>query len=199
MLLPRILVLAVSSVVLALAPPTVDALVCSKFADTATYNAVLAQMTTCEKLTSITLSLPLADKKTQQPQLCAKCTELKTTIVTSGAVPDCKYEPAGKKLDKFLQKLFGTCVGGSSSSGSDDDDDDDSGSTGSTGSTAVVTTTKAPSTMTTKAPSTTTTKTPASSTNNGTAAGANGNLQVADIEGTLLYAKCRDSFPCLVH
>lgn len=195
MLVPRILALVVSSVVLALAPPTVDALVCSKLADKTTYNAVLAQMTTCEKLTGITLSLPLADKKTQQPQLCATCTELKTTIVTSGAVPDCKYDPTGKKLDKFLQRLFGTCVGGSSASGSDDDDDDDdddgSGSTGSTGSTVVVTTTKSPST--------TTTKTPASSTNNGTAAGTNGNLQVADTEGTMLYAKCRDSFPCLVH
>ncbi|GAB9475093.1 Tkl protein kinase [Globisporangium polare] len=184
-MLPRILVLAVSGAVLALAPLTADAIECSKLADKTQYNAVLAQMSTCENLTGVKLEWPLADKKNQQQKFCATCTALLETIVTKDAVPDCKYEPAQIKLLHLLQKTFRPCVGGSSASDSmsgSDDDEDGSGSTGgSTGGSAVLTATTKPA-STTKAPSTTS-KTPTSSSN-GTAAGTNGNAQVADSEAS---------------
>lgn len=179
-MLPRILVLAVSGAVLALAPLTADAIECSKLADKTQCNAVLAQMSTCENLTGVKLEWPLADKKNQQQKFCATCTALLETIVTKDAVPDCKYEPAQIKLLRLLQKTFRPCVGGSSASDSMSGSDDDEDGSGSTGGSAVLTATTKPA-STTKAPSTTS-KTPTSSSN-GTAAGTNGNAQVADSEG----------------
>lgn len=109
---------AVALALSALWTPQVHAVACTNPSIATEYAVVRAEMTTCETLTGLTLTLPTTGSK--KKTFCAECTELKDGILSS-TIPSCKITQSdgqSYQLQKLLEKLFRPCVGGSSASDS---------------------------------------------------------------------------------
>ncbi|KAF1317270.1 hypothetical protein FI667_g14872, partial [Globisporangium splendens] len=101
------------------ATPVVPA--CTDASMVAKYNAIQAQMKTCQAASGVAMTLPLGVNKKQK--LCDVCTDLKTMTIQK-ALPKCTVTLASVgtiRLQQEFNRLFNPCVGDDDSNTGGDD------------------------------------------------------------------------------